>query len=277
MLAAVQNLIPVLNSKAGLCLTPENWKDAKVTTVSYSLEFLLYKPGQEVLKKIADISQYLAWTGAIVLNGMSLGLNKEGIYLLKSPYDGSKIRLTSLELIKLIQHLKPNAVILPKNILKDCPQIWDNWPDSIVPFFHTDDLQNQDIARSHGVYFNYTNELLFEQLDKWSHLPRYVTGLIDAILIHNLRIKGIEFIETDEPARAALNGTVYSHARDIDLTNSETKMQFETIDPTCTCPTCSQLLTKAYLHHLLQHTPLLCHRLLIQHNVFWMAFNCSPY
>ena len=91
MLAAVQNFIPRLNSKAGLCLTPENWKDAKVTAVSYSLEFLLHKPGQEVLKKIADLSQYLAWSGAIVLNGMSLGANKEGIYLLKSPYDGSKI------------------------------------------------------------------------------------------------------------------------------------------------------------------------------------------
>ena len=48
-------------------------------------------------------------------------------------------------------------------------------------------------------------------------------------------------------------------------------MQFETIDPECTCPTCSQQFTKAYLHHLLQQTPLLCHRLLIQHNVFWMA------
>ena len=59
--------------------------------------------------------------------------------------------------------------------------------------------------------------MLLEQLDKWSHLPRYVMGPIDARLIHDLRIKGIEFIETDEPAKAALNGTVYSQAGDIDL------------------------------------------------------------
>ena len=59
--------------------------------------------------------------------------------------DLNKIKLTAPELIELIQHLKPDAVILPKNILKDCPQIWDNWLDSIVPFFFADDLQNLDI------------------------------------------------------------------------------------------------------------------------------------
>lgn len=271
MLTAVQNFIPVVTSEAGLCLTADNWQEAKVTTVSYSLEFLLCKPGLDLLKKISDLPHYLGWTGTIVLNAMSLVANREGIYTIKSPYDGSKIKLTSFELIELINHLKPDAVILPKNIVQNCPQIWDMWNDSVTPFIHVDDLQYQDVARAHGVYFNHFSESVLEQLSRWAHLPRYVTGNYDALLIQKLRAQGIEFIETDEPAHAALNGRVYSQEGNVDLKDKITEMQFEVIDPVCVCPTCSQKFTKAYLHHLLQHTPLLCQRLLIQHNIFSVA------
>lgn len=50
MLAATQNYIPVGTSEAGLCLTAENWQETKVNTLSFSLEFLLYKPGIALLK-----------------------------------------------------------------------------------------------------------------------------------------------------------------------------------------------------------------------------------
>jgi queuine tRNA-ribosyltransferase len=271
MLAAVQNFIPVVTSEAGLCLTAENWKEAKVTAIAYSVEFLLHKPGPAVLKKVTDLSQYLGWSGALILNAASLKANREGTYHLKSPYDGSKTKLTSLEFVELMHHLKPDAVILPKNILQDCPQIWENWNDSIMPFIHAEDLQGQYIANPHGVYFSDFNESMLEQVDQWTHLPCYVMGAIDAELIRRLRTQGVPFIETNEPASAAFHGRVYSQAGEVDLTNKITEMQFETIDPDCVCPSCSQQFTKAYFHHLLHHTPLLCQRFLIQHNVFWMA------
>lgn len=271
MLDSEHNFIPVMTSNAGLCLTALNWQEVKVTTASYSLESLLYKPGQEVLKKITDIKHYLGWSGAVVLNASSLIAHREGVYALKSPYDGSRIKLSAQELIELIQHLKPDAIILPKNILQDCPQFWDTWHDAIVPFFYHSDLLAQTIEREYGVYFNVSNESEFALLDQWSYRPRYVMGTIDTALIEVLRTKGISLIETDEPAKDALHGQVYSRTGNIDLMNSNTELQFEPIDPDCTCPSCSQKFTKAYFHHLLQHTPLLCQRLLIQHNVFWMA------
>lgn len=273
MLAAVHNFIPLVTSAAGLNLTADNWREAKVTAVSYSLEVLLHKPGQELLRKITDLSTYLGWSGQIILNAMSLVANKEGMYQLKSPYDGSKIKITSLELVDLIQHLKPQAVVLPENILQDCPQIWDNWSDSITPFIHVTDLQYHEVLGSHGVYFNEFSESMLAQIDRWIHLPRYTAGVIDIDLVQKLRAKKVPFIETDEPAKTAMHGQVYSQSGIIDLTDSVTAMQFETIDPDCSCPSCSQQLTKAYFYHLLQHTPLLCQRFLIQHNVFWMANN----
>lgn len=269
MLDVVQNFIPVLTSEAGLCLTKANWQEVKVTAASYSLECMLYKPGQDVLEKISDLTHYLACPGTMVINAASLVANKEKDYVLKSPYDGSKIKFTLAELIKLIQHLKPNAIILPKNTMRDFPQIWDNWDDAIVPFFHVNDLEKHNVLRPHGVYFNVLHEVNWEQLDQWSHITRYIMGSFDPELIQQLHHKGIGFIETDEPAQAAMQGKVYSQAGTVDLIDTKIETQFKMIDEDCGCPTCSQQFTRAYLHHLLQHTPLLCQRLLIQHNVFY--------
>ncbi len=271
MLSAVQNIIPLVTSAAGLCLTAENWQEAQVTAISYSLESLLHKPGVEILKKIPDFAHYVGWPCTLIINAASLVANKEGVYVSRSPYDGSKVTLNTVDLITLLQHLKPTAVILPKNMLRDCPQIWSQWIESIIPFIHVDELEHHSIEREHGVYFNYSDKLTASQLGRWSHLPNYVMGAIDANAIEDLRAKGIQLIETDEPAKAALHGIVYNSTGKIDLTQDEARMQFEIIDADCACPSCVQQFTKAYFHHLLEQTPLLCQRLLIQHNVFWMA------
>ncbi len=60
---------------------------------------------------------------------------------------------------------------------------------------------------------------------------------------------------------------MYSISGPIDLRLSSERMNFNVLDPNCSCPTCTQKLTRAYLHHLLQHTPLLCQRFLILHNI----------
>lgn len=269
MLAAVQRFIPVLTSEAGLCLTTENWQEVRVRSASYALERLLHKPGRDELKKIADLVRYLGCPGILVLNATSFVANKEGVYLFKSPYDGSKITCTYLELIELIHHLKPQAVLLPKKILQEYPHIWDNWNESITPFIHEKDLEMPILAQSHGVYFDNLKEVHWEYLDQWSHVPRYVLGYFGPEVLKELHQKGIEFIETDEPAKTAIEGRVYSQSGIVDLMDERTRVEFETIDSSCSCPTCTQQFTKAYLHHLFQHTPLLCYRFLIQHNVFY--------
>lgn len=271
MFHATQNVIPAFTSEAGSCLTSANWQEVQVTAASYSLEHLLYKPGYDVLKKITDLAHYLNWSGGIVLNAMSLVANKEGVSVLKSPYDGAKITLSCFDLLELIRNLKPNAVALPKNIVHHSPQIWSHWNEAITPFLHVHDLEKQELVRTHGAYFNVSsNQLDWKQLERWSHIPRYVAGDFDPVLIRSLRAHKVDFIETNEPAKSAMQGKVYSRAGHVDLADENTRMLFETIDTDCACPTCSQQFTKAYIHHLLQHTPLLCQRFLIQHNMFYI-------
>lgn len=273
MLHAVQNFIPIMTSEAGLCLTAVNWQEVKTTSIVLYLDSLLLKPGYDLLKKIPDLSQYMGWSGATILNAAQLLANKEGIFTLTSPYDGSKLKLTCAQLIEIILHIKPNAVILPQKIVQAFPQIWDNWNESITPIIAVDDLLKQELHRAHGVYFHWNNALskdtFLEQLKKWSHLPRYVAGHLSLEFMAHLKDEGIEFLESNEPAAAGMHGKVFSQKGIVDLTEDSTAMQFETIDSECTCPTCSQQLTKAYLHHLFLHTPLLCQRFLIQHNVYY--------
>lgn len=273
MLKAVQNFIPILTSEAGSCLTAANWQEVNITSIAVYLDSLLVKPGYALLKQISDLSHYIGWSGTIILNAAKLLANKEGIFTLTSPYDGSKLKLTYVQLIEIIQHIKPDSVILPRKIVQEFPEIWDNWNDSITPFIAADDLLKQELHRSHGVYFyldnSCSNDTFVEQLKRWSHLPRYVTGHLSLEFMKHLKRAGIELIESDEPASAAIQGIVFSQNGNINLSERLAEMLFETIDVDCSCPTCSQQLTKAYLHHLFLHTPLLCQRFLIQHNVHY--------
>lgn len=282
MLIEAQSYIPILTSKAGSCLTPKNWQEVKVTAASYSLECLLHKPGYDVLRNIKVLSEYLAWPGGIILNAMSLVTNKEGVYVLKSPYDGSKVKHTFFEIMELLHWLKPEIVLLPKKSIDEFLRFENNWNNSIMPFFHADDLEKQKIKKAHGIYFDLNGESKcngpakwqWEDLNRWSHLPRYILGAFNPELVQGFVNKEIEFIETDEPANAAMQGIVYSKEGIVDLMNPQSRMQFTCIDKDCACPTCSQQLTRAYLHHLLRHTPLLCQRFLIQHNAYYVR-NCS--
>lgn len=47
----------------------------------------------------------------------------------------------------------------------------------------------------------------------------------------------------------------------------------QVLRPGCDCETCQAFLSRAYLHHLLEHTPLLAQRFLIVHNVRQMVLN----
>lgn len=273
MLNVAQNFIPKATSEAGLCLTAANWQEAGISSITYYLDLLLVKPGYDLLQKIPLLSEYTGWHGAIILNASRLVANREGIFTIVSPYDGSKLKLSNAQLIEIIQHLKPDAVILPQRIIRDCPDIWNDWNDAITPFIVAEDLAKQELCKTHGVYLHWDNSIsnsdFLAQVKRWAHLPRYVAGQLSLDLISDLKNEGIEFIESDEPAAAAMQGLVFSQKGIVDLTNEHAAMQFEILDAECTCSTCAQQLTKAYLHHLLLHTPLLCQRFLIQHNVYY--------
>jgi queuine tRNA-ribosyltransferase len=272
MTQKLHNFIPVLSSEAGTCLTGANWREAESYSAAYYLDSLLLKPGFDLLKKIPDLASYLGWSGTLILNASNLRANKEGVFTLISPYDGSKIRFSFDELLDLVLQLKPDMVLLPEQVMQHCPDVWDKWNDDIMPFLAAGDLAQQELHRDHGIYHISGDATLssssIEHIAKNKKKPCYLSGKLGLDLIKLSASLGMEFIESDEPASLAMQGQVYSREGVINLIDVETELDFSLIDSECLCPTCTRRLTKAYLHHLFLHTPLLCQRFLIQHNVF---------
>ncbi len=234
-------LIPVLSSQAGSCLTFENWQQAGATHGVYSLEALLTKPGMGVLQGFRNLRHYTAWPGKIILNACLPPLAATGDYLVRSPYDGSKITISNDVLLALIHHLQADYVIWPTADLEEAlcadkthqclvPGL-NHFPDGTSLFYGTHD----------------------ESLDEWtSHISH------DASLSL--------WLESDKPAADALLGTIYHHQGAYHLLALDYQDDFLPLDETCSCLTCKEGYTRAYLHHLLQHTPLLAQRFLILHN-----------
>lgn len=270
------NFIPVLSSEAGSCLTGQNWEEIGIHTVSYHLQALLMKPGLSFLLEVQDLATYVGWQQKIVLNASLLNRNKEGDYILRSQYDGSRTQYTIEQILALVAHLKPSMVLLPQGVNRYNKNAWQSLPDTILPFFSSDELIEENIDRSYGIYFTY-DELkgtitdLLAQIDRHKDRPCYVAGDLNRIAINTLANAGVRYIESDRPVLDAYQGLVYDQTLAFSLKDETQGLQFEVIDRTCQCPTCTQEFTRAYLHHLYQHTPLLCQRLLIQHNVYHRA------
>lgn len=224
-------IIPNLSTPAGACLTAKNWEALGISCVSYDAASLLIKPGLSYLKSLPDWQRYTGWQGEWILDATMLRFNTTGESLLRSPFDGSTIRYTLQDLVDVIVHLKPHHVLLPIG-------------------FEADDAIWAQMC-SHSII----------------HIPEAEKTIYEKRLNSTSRIQINHYIITDLPAADAYNGLVYFQRDTIDLKDKAYAMDFNLISSDCQCPTCTQKFTRAYLHHLFEHTPLLCQRLLIQHNV----------
>ena len=259
--------IPVLTTEAGRCLTTANWQDVGVKAAEFDLTSLLMKPGLAVLAALPDLSTYTGWAAPSVLNATMPGSNRDGGYTIRSEYDGSRTHYTVDDILNLISQLRPQMVIMPHG----SRQVWRSLSDSIMPFFFVDDLPEQ-ADRPYGVYFYYDTTMsilsLVQAVQKYQDMPCYVGGELSLPLMNELAEYGVQFLSSDVPAREACQGVVYYKDVTFSLKHDDQTTNFDVIDDQCHCPTCVQKLSCAYLHHLLEHTPLLCQRFLIQHNIY---------
>lgn len=271
MMNLLKGFVPVMTSQAGLCLTAAQWQEVKIHAGAWFLDVLLIKPGYELLKQVVEIKKQFAWSGELVLNAMNLIPNKAGECYLISPYDGSQFKLTWRQCLEVIHSLQPDAVILPEKMAISYSDMWSTWPKHIFPFIAVQELDKSPVHRPYGVYFKCDESTVLldvlEQIKPFSHLPLYFSGQLSDELLQALLHRNIGLIESDEPARLAVSGQLYTHSGGMNVLDKVNELAFDPIDEMCQCPACSQGLTKAYLHHLLQHTPLLCQRLLVQHNI----------
>jgi len=269
-------MIPVLTSLAGTCLTSQNWQDVGINMASFYLDELLMKPGFDLLNTLPDLSSYVAWSSYLVLNATLPKINSEGIYKINSHYDGRVISLSEDDLIKLIANLKPNMVILPSSISQEKLNLYSELLNNISIFLPAKNLLAAT-DKSYGVYLTYDEKKSFkdllQEIEQYKHLPCYVSGNLNLELMQELKRNNVQYIESNLVSADGYKGMLYTSQKDLEISDPVYAFAFEPIDENCDCPTCSQNLTKAYLHHLLANTPLLCQRFLIQHNIYFCQKN----
>ena len=267
-------LVPVLSTQAGSCLTLANWEAAGVTSVSFNLIDLLMKPGLAVLNKLYDIRDYYKWPYKIILNAMLPAPDREDVYSFRSHYDGSLIRIDTRSLFALIGSLKPDAVMLPKGSAASFEQFRTLLPAELALYFHSEDTVFDAGFKTYQyrVFESGHSFSLFLDSLKRDNKADYLTGDFDFQQLKQIAGFGKYLIETDIPAKDGEAGVVYSEEGAFNILDSSMTNDSRSIDQSCQCQTCRQLFTRAYLHHLLQQTPLLAQRYLVQHNI-WTCQN----
>lgn len=266
------SFIPVLTSMAGSCLTRANWQEVGVQMGSFHLVDLLMRPGYENLYELPALATYVGWTEGLILNASLPPSGSDGLYHLRSIYDGRRITHSLEDIFALIIKLLPSMVILPEGDMQQFQALCLLLPDKTFPFIPVKQIDAlMDLKIPHGVYVSHS-EMNYVQpwIGHKEQLPLYIAGDIDISLVTELLSQGINFVESNQPAHDGYEGRVYCSQETFSIQQSELKMQFNKIDEDCTCPTCNQNFSRAYLHHLFEHTPLLGQRLLIQHNAYWL-------
>jgi queuine tRNA-ribosyltransferase len=76
---------------------------------------------------------------------------------------------------------------------------------------------------------------------------------------------GADTFDCVAPSRNARNGTVFHHEKRFHVTNGRYRRDFNPIDDTCDCYTCTHY-TRAYLHHVFKSSEMIASTLATIHN-----------
>lgn len=95
--------------------------------------------------------------------------------------------------------------------------------------------------------------------------PRHLLGIGEAEDVFTAVASGADTFDCVAPSRNARNGTVYHHDRRFHLTNGAFRRDFNPIDDTCDCYTCTHF-TRAYVNHLFRAKEMLASTLATIHN-----------
>ena len=198
-------LIPILSTPAGRTLTAKNWQSLGVSVVAYDLASLLIKPGFNVLKLFADLNSYVGWSAEIILQATLPAPDRSGNYILRSPYDGSRISFTAEEILEIIAWLNPAAVLLPQGIVFE--QVIERLPASIFTYYTPEDIPTNPLG--HGVYVKST-EWSEEKSRQWAGVKCCVYGPTNQLQYKTFAAHGVELIISDSPAEDACQGLLYT-------------------------------------------------------------------
>jgi queuine tRNA-ribosyltransferase len=103
-----------------------------------------------------------------------------------------------------------------------------------------------------------------------SNKPRYLMGVGSPEDLWSSVARGVDLFDCVLPTRLARNAALFTPEGRVNIRQRRFRDQFEPIDPTCDCTTCSQF-SAAYLHHLFRSEEVLGLSLASIHNLRFLA------
>ncbi|KAF4649991.1 Queuine tRNA-ribosyltransferase catalytic subunit 1 [Perkinsus olseni] len=99
--------------------------------------------------------------------------------------------------------------------------------------------------------------------------PRYLMGVGYTLDIICCVALGVDMFDCVYPTRTARFGTALVRSGQMRLNRSDYRLDLKPIDPECSCPTCKNGYTRAYLHSIAAKEPV-CAKLITVHNIHYM-------
>jgi len=271
---------------------------------------LMLRPGAEIIDRLGGLHGFMAWDGPILTDSggyqiFSLGpkIDDDGASF-RSTYDGSSVRLTPEEAVRIQELLGPDiAMVLDECIGLPAPRIEVKaamerslrWAERALQAHSRNDQALFGIVQGgiddelRAMSARATAELDFPGFGigglsvgeppadrnraleaAIAELPerkiRYVMGLGDTEGVLDAVHRGTDLFDCVWPTRLARHGKVLTSDGDFNIRRAENAEHSGPIHPDCACSTC-QRYSRAYLRHLVVTGELTAHRLLTIHNL----------
>ena len=271
---------------------------------------LMLRPGAETVARLGGLHGFMGWDGPILTDSggyqiFSLDpvIDEDGA-LFSSTYDGSKVRLTPEDAMRIQQLLGPDVAMV-LDVLIGLPAPTDEvraaldqtlrWSKRALDAHRREDqalfglVQGGTDPDLRTYSARRTAELGFagygigglsvgESADERNlaidatvdELPadkvRYVMGLGDSEGVLDAVARGCDLFDCVWPTRLARHGRILTRAGDFNLRNAEYAVDPEPLSRDCGCLTCATY-PRGYLRHLLKTNEVSVLRLLSIHNL----------
>ncbi|CAE7594569.1 tgt [Symbiodinium microadriaticum] len=253
---------------------------------------LMLRPGAERVAALGGLHKFMNWPKPILTDSggfqvMSLSklrkITEEGVRF-QSHIDGSK-HMLSPERSMEVQHLLGSDIVMafdectpyPADLktAKASMELSMRWAKRSKDAFGTPDRQALFGIVQGSVYEDLRQQSAdaLQEIDFHGYAigglaPRYLMGvgmpddLVEAVA------RGVDMFDCVLPTRNARRASVFTRRGVLNLKNARHAADDRSLDPDCSCPTCSNY-SRAYLHHLFKAGELLSHTLLTWHNLHY--------
>jgi queuine tRNA-ribosyltransferase len=266
--------VPSLSSRIQF-LNYLDWQRLGIDSFSIDWAQCLMRPGLNNIQKLNDLNALFPVKKGLVHVGLRSLLKPtitDNGATFRSGLDGGELELNYSQVLTLLTQYQLTPVINDIQTAKSMLGKTDL--KGFIPYT----LAQQATKHIKGFYLAYEdwndfNDLITEIKSLKGQFPDkalYLEGAFTPTQWCQVQQVGIDYMASQSPFMDAQKGIVYEKQAMLDLKSPIYQFDLKTISDNCGCLCCGQF-SRSYLHHLIEHTPLLAQYYLSLHNAYQLT------